>query len=74
MGNAAFKDHKEINTSLYFPFTTRSFSDLTSFNIYLQDDSNSKIEFKSREKKISIFNFQIDIYLIWAEKIDEDNK
>ena len=72
--NAAFKDHKEINKSIYFPFTTRSFSDLTSFNIYLQDDSNSKIEFKSREKKISIFNFQIDIYLIWAEKIDEDNK
>ena len=71
--NAAFKDHKEINKSIYFPFTTRSFSDLTSFNIYLQDDNNSKIEFKSREKKIS-FNFQIDIYLIWVEKIDEDNK
>ena len=67
------KDHKEINKSIYFPFTTRSFSDLTSFNIYLQDDNNSKIEFKSREKKIS-FNFQIDIYLIWVEKIDEDNK
>ena len=51
--NAAFKDHKEINNNnhLCFPFTTRSFSDLTSFSIFLQDDSNKKIEFKSGKKK-----------------------
>ena len=51
--NAAFKDHKEINNNnhLCFPFITRSFSDLTSFSIFLQDDSNKKIEFKSGEKK-----------------------
>ena len=63
---AAFKDHKEINNNnhLCFPFIARSFSDLTSFSIYLQDDSNKKIEFKSGEKKVSIFNFQIDIFLI----------
>ena len=48
--NAVFKDHKEIN-HLCFPFITRSFSDLTSFSIFLQDDNNKKIEFKSGEKE-----------------------
>ena len=64
--NAAFKDHKEINNNnhLCFPFITRSFSDLTSFSIFLQDDSKKKIKFKSRGKKIRFFNFQIDIILI----------
>ena len=56
--NAPFKDHKKINNNnhLCFPFITRSFSDLTSFNIFLQDDTNKKIEFKSGEKK-KHFNF-----------------
>ena len=51
--NVQFKDHKEINNNshLCFPFTTRSFSDLTSFNIFLQDGQNKKIEFKGGEKK-----------------------
>ena len=64
--NAAIKDNKEINNNnhLCFPFITRSFSNLTSFSIFLQDDSNKKIEFKSGEKKIIIFNFQIDVFLI----------
>ena len=64
--NAAFKDHKEISDSshLCFPFIRKSFSDLCSFSIFLQDDSDKKIEFKPDEKKKSIFNFQIDIYLI----------
>ena len=48
--NVAFKDHKEIN-HLCFRFITRSFSDLTSFSIFLQDENNKKIEFKSGEKK-----------------------
>ena len=63
--NVQFKDHKEINNNshLCFPFITRSFSDLTSFNIFLEDDQNKKIEFKEGEKKTSIFNFQIDVYL-----------
>ena len=63
--NAALKDRKEISNNSYicFPFITKSFSDLCSFNIFLQDDSYKKIEFKPNEKKISIFNFQIDIYL-----------
>ena len=62
--NVSFKDHKEIknNHHLCFPFITRSFSDLTCFSIHLQDDSNKKIEFKSGKRKISIFNFQIDIF------------
>ena len=66
MTNAAFKDHKEIhnNSHLRFPFITKSFSDLCSFSIFLQDDNDNKIEFKPDEKKISIFEFQIDIYLI----------
>ena len=51
--NTAIKDNKEIknNNHLCFPFITRSFSGLTSFSIFLQDDSNKKIEFKSGEKK-----------------------
>ena len=64
--NASFKDHKEISDSshLCFPFITKSFSDLCNFSIFLQDDLDKKNEFKPDEKKISIFNFQIDIYLI----------
>ena len=63
--NVHFKDHKEINNNshLCFPFVTRSFSDLMSFSIFLQDDQNKKTEFNEGEKKISIFNFQIDVYL-----------
>ena len=51
--NVHFKDHKEINNNshLCFPFVTRSFSDLTSFSIFLQDDQNKKTEFKEGEKK-----------------------
>ena len=64
--NTQFKSHKEINNNSHFcfPFITRSFNDLTSFSIFLQDDSNKKIEFESNEKKVSIFNFQIDIFLL----------
>ena len=51
--NVQFKNHKEINNNSHicFPFIKRSFNNLTSFSIYLQDDSNKKIEFKEREKK-----------------------
>ena len=60
-----FKDHKELNNSNHFcfPFVTRTFRDLTSFTIVLLDDKNKKIEFKTGEKKVSILNFQIDVYL-----------
>ena len=47
--NVLLKYHKEINNNshLCFPFITRTFSDLTSFTITLQDDQNKKIEFES---------------------------
>ena len=63
--NVQFKDHKEINNNnhLCFLFITRTFSDLTSFSIFFQDDQNKKIEFDTNEKKVSILNFQIDVYL-----------
>ena len=63
--NVQFKDHEEINNNnhLCFPFITRSFIDLTSFSIFFQDDQNKKIKFEKGEKKVSIFNFQIDVYL-----------
>ena len=63
--NVHFKDHKEINNNnhLCFPFVIRTFSDLTSFPIVLQDDLNKETEFKTGEKKVSILNFQIDVYL-----------
>ena len=63
--SVAFEDQKEINNNshLCFPYVTRSLNDLTSFSIYLQDDKNKEIKFKSRKQKISILNFQIDVYL-----------
>ena len=63
--NVSFKDQKEINNTnhLCFPFLTRSFNDLPSFSIYLQDGENKKIEFNTGEKKISILNFQIEMFL-----------
>ena len=52
--NAAFKDHKEINNNshLCFPFMTKSLNDLVSFIIYLIDDDNKELTFKTDEKKI----------------------
>ena len=71
--SVAFEDQKEINNNnhLCFPYVTRSLNDLTSFSIYLQDDKNKEIEFKSRKQKISILNFQIDVYLRWAKEIHQ---
>ena len=63
--NVQFKGHKKLNISnhICFPFVTKTFSDLTSFSILLLDDANNKTEFKQREKKVSILNYQIDVYL-----------
>ena len=63
--SVAFKDHKEVNNNshLCFPFATKTWNDLTSYSIFLQDDRNKKIDFKSGDKKISIFNFQIVIFI-----------
>ena len=63
--NVAFKDQNEIsnNSHICFSFVTRSLNYVLSFSIYLQDDKNKEIEFNSGEQKVSIFNFQVDIYL-----------
>ena len=54
-----------------FPFVTKSLNDLLSFNIYLQDDKNKEIEFNLGEKKISILNFQNDVFLRSVEELDK---
>ena len=71
--SVALKDQKEVNNNshLCFSFVTRSINDLTSFSIYFQDDKNKEIEFNSGENKISILNFQIDVYLRWAKEADK---
>ena len=71
--SVAFKDQKEVNNNshLCFPFVTRSINDLTSFSIYFQDDKNKEIEFNSGENKISILNFQVEVYLRWAKEADK---
>ena len=62
--NAAFKDQKEIdNRHICFPFVTKSLNDLVSFRIYLIDDNNKELTFKTGGKKISILNFQNDVFL-----------
>ena len=63
--SVAFKNQKEVNNNsqLCFRFVTRSINDLTSFSIYFQDDKNKEIEFNSGENKISILNFQVEVYL-----------
>ena len=59
--NASFKDQKEISDSshLCFPFITKSFSDLCNVSIFLQDDSDKKIEFKPDEKKKVFLTFKL---------------
>ena len=63
--NAALVEQKERNNSRYmcFPFTTKTLNDLFSFSIYLLDDNNNGITFPDGEKKISILNFKIDVFL-----------
>ena len=52
-----------------FPFVTKSLNDLLSFSIYLQE--NKEIEFNLGEKKISILNFQNDVFLRSVEELDK---
>ena len=63
--SAAFKDQKEINNNSHicFPFATKSLNDLVSFSIYLIDVNNKEISFTAGEKKMSILNFQIHVFL-----------
>ena len=43
---------------------TLTFNDLLNFSINLIDDTNKQIELASNEKKISILNFKIDVFLM----------
>ena len=63
--NADLVEQKEINNSRHtcFSFTTKTLNDLLSFSIYLIDDSNNELTFPADEKKISILNFKIDVFL-----------
>ena len=49
----------------------KSLNDLLSFSIYLQDDENKEIEFNSGERKLSILNFQVEVFLKWVEELDK---
>ena len=55
----------KINNSkhLCFPFTAKTLNDLISFSMHLLDDNNKQITFAKKEKKISILNFKIDVFL-----------
>ena len=37
---------------------------MLSFSIYSLDDNNKEINFAENEKKISILNFKIDVFMI----------
>ena len=37
---------------------------MLSFSIYSLDDNNKEINFADNEKKISILNFKIDVFMI----------
>ena len=60
--NATPEEQKEINNSrlLCFPFFTKTLNDL---DIYLLDYNNKEITFEDNEKKISILNFKIDVFV-----------
>ena len=63
--NATLEDQKEINNSrrLCFSFSTLSLNDQLNFSVILLGDNNKEIEFYANEKKISVFNFKIDVFL-----------
>ena len=62
--NATLEEQKEKNNSrdLCFPFVTSTLNDLSKFSINLIDDNNKDITFEDKEKKISILNFQINVF------------
>lgn len=54
------KKHKRTNY-FAFSFTTLNLNDLLSFQLYLLDSENKKIEFNDDEKKNSILNFKTEV-------------
>ena len=67
--NINFDDSKKINIidHLSFSFKTLSLNDMLGFSINLIDDDNKPIEFNSRETKINILNFKIEVFLKLTE-------
>ena len=67
--NTTLEEQKKINNSrhLCFHFSTKTLNDLLSFSTYLIDDKNEEITCENNEKKISILNFKIDVFLWWIE-------
>ena len=65
MDKATLEKQKEINNSkhLCFPFSTKMLNDLLSFSIYLLYDNNQEITFEGNEKKISIQNFKVYVFV-----------
>ena len=65
MDKATLEEQKEINNSrhLCFPFSTKTLNDLLSFSIYLWYDNNQEITFEDDEKKVSILNFKIYVFV-----------
>ena len=65
MDKATLEEQKEINNSRHFcfPFSTKTLNDLLSFSIYLLYDNNQEITFEDDEKKVSILNFKIYVFV-----------
>ena len=63
--NVTFEEQKEINIRRHLCFPT--LNDLLSFSMNLIEDHCKEITFEDSEKKISILNFKIDVFLRWIE-------
>ena len=63
--NVSLTEQKQINDSrhLSFSFKILSLNDLLNSSLNLIDDDNKSITFNSREQKMSILNFKIEVFL-----------
>ena len=63
--NTTLEEQKEINRRKHicFPVTTTSLNDLLGFSINLIDDKNNQIEFGDNETKVTILNFEINVFI-----------
>ena len=63
--NATHEEQKEINNNrhLCFQFTTSTLNNLLNFSVNLIDDNNKQTTFEDNNKKNSILNFKIDVFL-----------
>ena len=63
--NVNFNGTDQINNSehIYFSFEASSLNDLLDFSIKLIDGNGKAIEFNTGEKKISVLNYKIEVFL-----------